>query len=224
MIIWRKMNERNKEKNKAGQTTKTQWRRKKTAVMEFCLLPLTHRSPGLNSRENLVLFFLCFLFRLRMESGMLFLRLGPRPPLWEEAVELADDVRELKPGLYSHRLTSHLITHTYTGKCSSHSRTLCEELKSKIPMCTVEIENEVNFLCYYPAYEDIRNVLFSKMTTNIVDLSCRMTIKYFFVPYFICKVGREGTYFCLRAVKYRVYAGRILKLNLIPFKTLLRPF
>lgn len=41
----------------------------------------THRSPGLNSRENFVLFFLCFLFRLRMESGMLFLRLGARPPL-----------------------------------------------------------------------------------------------------------------------------------------------
>lgn len=26
---------------------------------------------------------------------MLFLRLVPRPPLWDEAVELADDVREL---------------------------------------------------------------------------------------------------------------------------------
>lgn len=59
---------------------------------------LTHRSPGLNSRENFVLFFLCFLFRLRMESGMLFLRLVPRPPLWEEAVELADDVKELQRG------------------------------------------------------------------------------------------------------------------------------
>lgn len=31
-----------------------------------------------------------------MDSGMLFLRLVPRPPLWEEAVELADDVSELQ--------------------------------------------------------------------------------------------------------------------------------
>lgn len=31
-----------------------------------------------------------------MDSGMLFLRLGPRPPLCEEAVELADDVSELQ--------------------------------------------------------------------------------------------------------------------------------
>lgn len=50
----------------------------------------------MNSRENLVLFFLCFLFRFLMDSGMLFLRLVPRPPLCDEAVELADDVRELR--------------------------------------------------------------------------------------------------------------------------------
>lgn len=31
-----------------------------------------------------------------MDSGMLFLRLVPRPPLCDEAVELADDVRELR--------------------------------------------------------------------------------------------------------------------------------
>lgn len=71
----------------------------------LCLLS-THRSPGLNSRENLVLFFLCFLFRLRMESGMLFFRLIPRPPLWDEAVELADDVSELQ---YRRGLLKHIL-------------------------------------------------------------------------------------------------------------------
>jgi len=30
-----------------------------------------------------------------MERGMLFLRLAARPPLWEDAVELAEEVREL---------------------------------------------------------------------------------------------------------------------------------
>lgn len=49
-------------------------------------------SPGLNSLENLVFFFLCFLFRLRIDNGMLFFRAGP---LCNDAVELADDVMEL---------------------------------------------------------------------------------------------------------------------------------
>lgn len=53
---------------------------------------VTHRSPGLNSRENLVFFFLCFLFRLRIDRGMLFFRLVP---LCSEAVELAEEVMEL---------------------------------------------------------------------------------------------------------------------------------
>lgn len=49
----------------------------------------------MNSRENLVLFFLCFLFRLRMDSGMLFfLFKPPRPPLCDDAVLLADDVSD----------------------------------------------------------------------------------------------------------------------------------
>lgn len=51
-----------------------------------------HLSPGLNSLENLVFFFLCFLFRLRIDRGMLFFLLGP---LCSEAVELAEDVIEL---------------------------------------------------------------------------------------------------------------------------------
>lgn len=89
--------------------TVTQQRKKKFDLVYSLLF--THRSPGLNSRENLVLFFLCFLFRLRIESGMLFLRFVPRPPLWEEAVELADDVRELQ-GSYSQRLINILYTHT----------------------------------------------------------------------------------------------------------------
>lgn len=53
---------------------------------------LTYLSPGLNSRENLVFFFLCFLFRLRIDRGMLFFLLRP---LCNEAVELAEDVTEL---------------------------------------------------------------------------------------------------------------------------------
>lgn len=71
-------------------------RRRRSHLLLLLLLLLTDRSPGLNSRENLVLFFLCFLFRFLMDSGMLFLRLVPRPPLCDEAVELADDVRELR--------------------------------------------------------------------------------------------------------------------------------
>lgn len=82
---------------------KMQRKQKNEECVLVCRLLLTHRSPGLNSRENLVLFFLCFLLRLRIESGMLFLRFVPRPPLWEEAVELADDVSELQSG-YSHKL------------------------------------------------------------------------------------------------------------------------
>lgn len=56
------------------------------------LRDFTHLSPGLNSRENLVFFFLCFLFKLRIDRGMLFFLLGP---LCSEAVELAEDVIEL---------------------------------------------------------------------------------------------------------------------------------
>lgn len=94
--------------NGKGYNTKSEehWALNMTIIMDVNIhregkvpvhpLLFTDRSPGLNSRENFVLFFLCFLLRFRMDSGMLFFRLAPTPPLWEEAVELADDVRELQ--------------------------------------------------------------------------------------------------------------------------------
>lgn len=110
------MDRRRNRKREGLQTVDCSMHRQGVKVLEYLLL-LTHRSPGLNSRENLVLFFLCFLFKLRMESGMLFFRFVPRPPLWEEAVELADDVRELQPRLqweikYSQTTWCFLITRT----------------------------------------------------------------------------------------------------------------
>lgn len=51
-------------------------------------------SPGLKSRVILFFFLLCFRFKFLIDKGMLFLRLVPLP-LWEEVVELAEDVTEL---------------------------------------------------------------------------------------------------------------------------------
>lgn len=51
-------------------------------------------SPGLKSRVILFFFRLCFRFKFLIDKGMLFLRLVPLP-LWEEVVELAEEVTEL---------------------------------------------------------------------------------------------------------------------------------
>lgn len=51
-------------------------------------------SPGLKSRVILFFFLLCFRFKFLIDKGMLFLRFVPLP-LWEEVVELAEEVTEL---------------------------------------------------------------------------------------------------------------------------------
>lgn len=51
-------------------------------------------SPGLKSRVILFFFRLCFRFKFLIDKGMLFFLLVPLP-LWEEVVELAEEVTEL---------------------------------------------------------------------------------------------------------------------------------